>query len=195
MKAYTRASVLSIGVALAAGLALAGCSSDSDETRSTGTDTVVSLQDSWVKAADSGMTAMFGTIVNDSDSAVTLTTVTTQAAPRVELHEMAADGTGAMKMREKDGGITVAAHSSHELAPGGDHIMLFDFPAPIQAGTDVDLTFTFADGATAEVTAQVRDFAGAREEYDSHGETRTETDDHGYETSDHDHNDSEAHSG
>ncbi|RVW03063.1 copper chaperone PCu(A)C [Rhodococcus xishaensis] len=195
MKAFTRARILTIGVTLAAGLTLAGCSSGSDDTRSTGTDTGVSLRDSWVKAADSGMTAMFGTIVNDSDSAVTLTTVATQAAPRVELHEMAADGTGAMKMREKDGGITVDAHSSYELAPGGDHIMLFDLPAPIQAGTDVDFTFTFADGSSAGFTAQVRDFTGAREEYDSHGETRGETDDHGYETTDHDHSDSEAHNG
>lgn len=168
MKAFTRIRVLAVGVTVAAGFTLAGCSTDSSDVKP-GTDTAsIALQDSWVKAADSGMTAMFGTIVNDSDADVTLTAVTTTASPRVELHEMAPDGTGAMTMREKDGGVVVAAHSSYELAPGGDHIMLFDLPAPVQAGTDVPFTFEFADGATVQVTSQVRDFTGAREDYGSH---------------------------
>lgn len=167
MKAFTRARVLAIGISVAAGLTLAGCSSGSNDAKS-GTDTAsISLQDSWVKAADSGMTAMFGTIVNDSDADVRLTSVTTTVSPRVELHEMAPDGSGAMKMREKDGGVVVAAHSSYELSPGADHIMLFDLPAPVQAGTEVPFTFVFADGATAEFTSQVRDFTGAREDYGS----------------------------
>ncbi|WP_305094080.1 copper chaperone PCu(A)C [Prescottella sp. R16] len=167
---FTRTRVLAVGAAAAAAvLALTGCSSDTDPAA---TDTSsISLQDSWVKAADGGVTAMFGTIVNDSDDAVTLTSVTTTASPRVELHEMAPDGTGQMKMREKDGGVTVAAHDSYELAPGGDHIMLFDLPAPVQAGTDVTFTFEFADGATTEFTSQVRDFTGAREDYGTHGES------------------------
>ncbi|MGF7122404.1 copper chaperone PCu(A)C [Rhodococcus sp. AG1013] len=178
MKAFTRARTLAIGVAVAAGLVLTGCSSDSDDSKSSGTDTAaIALQDSWVKAADTGMTALFGTIVNNSDNPVNLTKVTTTASPRVELHEMAPDGTGAMKMREKDGGVTVAAHSTYELKPGADHIMLFDLPAPVQAGTDVPFTFEFADGATAQFTAQVRDFTGAREEYSGgdHGAAPAET--------------------
>ncbi|WP_137723433.1 copper chaperone PCu(A)C [Prescottella subtropica] len=166
--ARTRIVAVAVGAAAAVGLALTGCSSDTPNT----TDTAaISLQDSWVKAADSGVTAMFGTIVNDSDDAVTLTSVTTTVSPRVELHETAPDGTGAMKMRQKDGGVTVAAHDSYELAPGGDHIMLFDLPAPVQAGADVTFTFEFADGATTEFTSQVRDFTGAREDYGTHGES------------------------
>ncbi|WP_430331157.1 copper chaperone PCu(A)C [Rhodococcus sp. ACT016] len=177
MKAFTRTRVLAIGVTVAAGLTLVGCSSDSkDDAKATDTASI-SLQDSWVKAADSGMTAMFGTIVNDSDSDMTLTSVTSSASPRVELHEMAPDGSGAMKMREKDGGMTVKAHGTYDLKPGADHIMLFDLPAPVQAGTDVSFTFTFADGATAQFSSQVRDFTGARESYDSHGDMPNQ--DHG----------------
>ncbi|CAM2770154.1 copper chaperone PCu(A)C [Prescottella defluvii] len=165
MKAFTRTRTLVIGASVAAGLVLTGCSSDSD-TSGAKTDTAaVSFQDSWIKAADGGMTSMFGTIVNDSDSEVTLTAVTTGVSPRVELHEMAPDGTGAMKMREKDGGVVIPANGSYELKPGADHIMLFDLPAPVQAGTDVPFTFEFVDGATTEFTAQVRDFTGAREDY------------------------------
>lgn len=161
MKNVTR--ILAAGIAATAALTLTGCSSTSDAT---GAESIT-LQDSWVKAADTGMTAMFGTVVNDSDADVTLTAVTSTASPHIELHEMAPDGSGAMKMREKDGGITVKAHSSYILKPGADHIMLFDLPAPVQAGTDVPFTFAFADGSTAQFTAQVRDFTGAREEYSS----------------------------
>jgi periplasmic copper chaperone A len=84
-------------------------------------------------------------------------------------------------MREKDGGVVVKANSSYELAPGGDHIMLFDLPAPVQAGSDVPFTFTFSDGATAQFTAQVRDFTGAREDYGdgaSHGDMQGEMQNH-----------------
>ncbi|MFC9515239.1 copper chaperone PCu(A)C [Nocardiaceae bacterium NPDC056970] len=180
MKAFTRARTLAIGVTAATALVLTGCS-NSEESGSTTDTSAISFEDSWVKAADTGMTAMFGTIVNDSGSDVTLTSVTTGVSPRVELHEMAPDGTGAMKMREKDGGVVVKANSSYELAPGGDHIMLFDLPAPVQAGSDVPFTFMFSDGATAQFTAQVRDFTGAREDYGdgaSHGDMQGEMQNH-----------------
>jgi copper(I)-binding protein len=116
------------------------------------------------------MTALFGTIHNDSDNDVTLVSATSSASPRVELHEMAPDGTGAMKMREKDGGMIIKAHDTYVLKPGADHIMLFDLPAPVQAGTDVSFTLKFSDGATTDITSQVRDVTGARESYNSHGD-------------------------
>ncbi len=170
MKAFTRIRVLAVGVTVAAGLTLAGCSSDSKDDAKTTDAASITVQDSWVKAADGGMTALFGTIHNDSDNDVTLVSATSSASPRVELHEMAPDGTGAMKMREKDGGMTIKAHDTYVLKPGADHIMLFDLPAPVQAGTDVSFTLKFSDGATTEITSQVRDFTGARESYGSHGE-------------------------
>ncbi|WFR72126.1 copper chaperone PCu(A)C [Prescottella defluvii] len=170
MKAFTRTRVLAIGVTVAAGLTLAGCSSDSKDDAKANDAASITVQDSWVKAADGGMTAMFGTIHNDSDKDVTLVSATSSASPRVELHEMAPDGAGAMKMREKDGGMTIKAHDTYVLKPGADHIMLFDLPAPVQAGSDVSFTLKFSDGATTQVTTQVRDFTGARESYGSHGE-------------------------
>lgn len=170
MKAFTRTRVLAVGVTVAAALTLAGCSSDSKDDAKVSDAASITVQDSWVKAADSGMTAMFGTIHNDSGKDVTLVSATSSASPRVELHEMAPDGSGAMTMREKDGGMTIKAHDTYVLKPGADHIMLFDLPAPVQAGSDVSFTLTFSDGATTQITTQVRDFTGARESYGSHGE-------------------------
>jgi copper(I)-binding protein len=47
--------------------------------------------------------------------------------------------------------------------------MLMDLKAPLTAGADVPVTVTFQDGSTLDVTAQVRDFAGANENYQPHG--------------------------
>ncbi|WFE29157.1 copper chaperone PCu(A)C [Solwaraspora sp. WMMD791] len=122
------------------------------------------VRDPWVKAADDGMTAAFGVLVNDTDTDITIASVSTDISP-VELHEMAmADG--AMVMREKQGGIVVPAGGSHTLEPGGDHIMLMDIAQPVQPGDEVTFTVTFADGETSQFTAVAKPFAGAEESYD-----------------------------
>lgn len=171
MITFTRSRLAIAGIATI-GLAVAGCSGDpgSAPPQADSAATSVTFDEQWVKAADSGMTALFGTLVNNSDSELLLTEVSSPAAPRVELHEMADSG-GAMVMRRKQGGIVVPPHGSYALEPGADHVMLFDLPAPIQAGTEVLFTFKFADAGDVEFTAQVRDFAGARESYDegAHG--------------------------
>lgn len=158
----TKFRTLAAGLA-AIGLALAGCAAEDPA------DAVsrVTLSDPWVKAADSGMTAMFGTLTNNSDTDLTLTGVTSPASPRVELHETADDGAGAMVMREKADGMALPAGESYTLEPGADHVMLFDLPGPVPAGGEVPLTFRFGDAGAAEFAAQVRDFAGAKESYDT----------------------------
>ncbi|WP_433550265.1 copper chaperone PCu(A)C [Micromonospora zamorensis] len=46
---------------------------------------MIGIRDPWVKAADKGMTAAFGTLANDGDSDVTLTSATTSVSS-MELH-------------------------------------------------------------------------------------------------------------
>jgi copper(I)-binding protein len=70
-----------------------------------------------------------------------------------------------MTMRPKEGGFAVPARGTRELIPGGDHLMLMDLKEPLQPGDDVSLTVVFEDGSTLPVTAQIRDFPGANEEY------------------------------
>lgn len=171
MTTFTRSRV-AVAVVATVGLAVVGCGNGTDSTssQSVSAATAITLDESWVKAADSGMTAMFGTLHNSSDAELLLTEVSSPAAPRVELHEMADSG-GTTVMRRKQGGITVPPHGSYTLEPGGDHVMLFDLPAPIRAGGQVPFTFRFADAGDVEFTSQVRDFTGARESYDegAHG--------------------------
>ncbi|GAA2184838.1 copper chaperone PCu(A)C [Micromonospora lupini] len=172
-------------VALATAAALvavgaAGCSSsDSPSSAQSGPSAsasavagVVTIRDPWVKAADEGMTAAFGTLVNDGDTDVTVTGATTDVSS-MELHEMAMkDGT--MVMRQKQGGIVIKARSTHALEPGGDHLMLMSLTRPVQAGDELTFTLTFADGRTQQLSAVAKPFTGAQESYaPGHGEPMT----------------------
>ena len=133
------------------------------------TDGVVGVRDPWVKAADEGMTAAFGTLVNESDADVTLTGAATDVSP-VELHEMAMRD-GKMVMQAKEGGVVIKARGEHALEPGGDHLMLMELTRPVQAGEELTFTLTFADGRTQTFTAVAKPFTGAQESYaPGHGE-------------------------
>lgn len=125
----------------------------------------LAVKDMWVKTAKSGMSAAYGTLLNTTGADVTVVKATSTASPMMELHEVATVD-GEMVMRPKDGGITVPAGGSHELKPGGDHLMLMDVKTPVTAGTEVTVTLTFADGKTMEFTALGKDFAGGNESYE-----------------------------
>lgn len=138
-----------------------------DDGAATTQASTVSVQDPWAKAADSGMTAAFGTLRNASDDDVTIVSATAEdVTDRVELHEMSTDENGQMVMREKDSGITIPAGESHALEPGGDHIMLMELPKAVEPGQEVRVTLTFSDDSTMSFTAPARSFSGAEEDYE-----------------------------
>lgn len=164
---------LRTGLAVAAlGLALlTGCGDDTTATDAAGTDSsatpapAVTLEDGWVKSADEGMSAAFGTLTNPGEEDLTLVGVTTDASADVELHETVEGEDGEMMMQKIDGGFIIPAGGTHELAPGADHIMFLTLADPLEAGETVTLTLTFDDGSTTEVDAVVRDFDGGDEKY------------------------------
>ncbi|GAA3144640.1 hypothetical protein GCM10010486_08020 [Nonomuraea roseoviolacea subsp. carminata] len=125
---------------------------------------VLSITDPWVKTTKKGMTAAFGTLVNPTDSDITIVSGSTPLSSRVELHEVVDSG-GKMIMRPKEGGIVVPARGTHELRPGGDHIMLMDVTEEVKPGVRVPFTLTVKGGSPLEFTAVGKDFAGGREDY------------------------------
>lgn len=125
----------------------------------------VTIAEQWASSADMGITAVFGTFTNTGDHEARIVRGSSPAAGRVEVHEVAADGTGAKTMRPKAGGVVIPAGGTYDLVPGGDHLMLMDLAAPLAPGADVTLTIEFEDGSTLPFTAQVRDFVGANEQY------------------------------
>ncbi len=150
------------GTALALAVGLAACTESHQEQNMADT---VQVSEQWASAADGGMTAVFGTLTNTGHHDVRIVAATSPAAGMVELHEVVSDGSGSKTMQPKAGGLAIAGGATHELAPGGDHLMLMDLKAPLQPGADVPVSLVFEDGSSLPVTAQVRDFAGGNESY------------------------------
>lgn len=144
--------------------AAVGCTSPAGHDEAPMADTVT-FGEQWASSADTGMAAVFGTFTNSGHHEARIVAGSSPAARRVEVHEVTADATGAKTMRPKAGGVSIPAGGTHGLVPGGDHLMLMDLTEPLQPGADVTVTVEFEDGSTLPITAQVRDFAGADEEY------------------------------
>jgi copper(I)-binding protein len=159
-------------------LALSACSStaEADDTATTSAATAaeqITIEDPWVKAAESGMSAAFGRIENTGDADVTVVSVASPASTVLELHETVESETGEMVMREKDRGFTIPAGGVLGLEPGAHHIMLMDLVDPVVAGDEVTFTLTFSDDSTLDFTAPAKDYAGADETYaegEGHGD-------------------------
>lgn len=180
-----RSSSRAVGLVLAGGaLVLSACSGDdatasTDPAAETG-QASVSVRDPWVKAVDTGMTSAFGIITNPSDTELVLVEAATTVASEVELHDTVDNG-GQTQMRELETGFVIPADGEHELAPGGDHLMLMGVDEAIRPGDVVTFTLTFDDGSTLEVDAPAKDFSGAQEEYAPETDGMHEGDDHAHE--------------
>ncbi len=124
----------------------------------------LTVTDAWAKAAESGMTAAFGTLTNNGSAPVTVVSAATDASDRTELHEMVMKD-GEMVMQPKVGGFEVPAGGSFELAPGGSHVMIMDVKKAIKPGDTVRVTLTLDTGGPVEFEAVAKDYAGADESY------------------------------
>jgi copper(I)-binding protein len=158
-----------IRIALGAALAVCalvgtGCSASSHDHEGLMASTVT-VENQWASSAETGMAAVFGTFSNTGDHDARIVSGESALAGRVEVHEVVPDASGAMTMRPNADGLVIPAGGSRELIPGGDHLMLMDIKEPLKPGADVTMTVVFEDGSTLPVTAQIRDFAGANEEY------------------------------
>lgn len=145
-----------------------GDDSDARDASTTGTTieaAALTMTDPWVKAARSGMTGAFGTLVNDGEEDIVVTGATSDAAGMMELHETVTGDDGSMVMRPKEGGFTVPAGGEHLLEPGGDHLMMMEITEPLRPGDTVIITIALEDGSTTEIDATVKPFSGADEEY------------------------------
>ncbi|MDR7276704.1 copper chaperone PCu(A)C [Catenuloplanes atrovinosus] len=161
------------GAGLVLALALGGltaCANDGNAAAPSSSATAAStpagltVRDPWIKAADTGMTAAFGTLVNGGSTDVTVVSAATEVSPMMELHETTMVN-GAMQMQPKQGGFTIPAGGEHVLQPGGDHIMMMGLTTPVQAGDEIVVTLTLGDGSTTRFTAIGKPFTGAQESY------------------------------
>jgi len=119
------------------------------------TDTLA-ISQAWSRATPGGAKVAGGylTIENKGPAADRLIGGSTDAAAKVEVHEMASKD-GVMTMRELAGGLPISPGATVKLAPGGFHLMLVDIKKPLKQGDKVTVTLNFEKVGKKEVSFNV----------------------------------------
>ena len=114
----------------------------------------------WSRAMPNGAPVAGGflTITNTGAAPDRLVAATSEAAAKVEIHEMAVID-GIMKMRPLDAGLAVPAGATVELKPGSYHIMFIGPKKPFAKGDMVKGALTFEKAGAVEVEFQVEEMA------------------------------------
>ncbi|MFW7525548.1 copper chaperone PCu(A)C [Vibrio ostreicida] len=98
--------------------------------------------------------AVFSEIMNKGDTDRFIVSATTEAAGKVELHDVIKQG-DVMKMRQVQK-IKIPANGMIELKPGSLHIMLFDLKQPLIEGENIQVTLSFANGEQQTIAAPIK---------------------------------------
>ena len=118
----------------------------------------VTVLDPWVRATVPNQKASGAFMRVQSTANARLVGISTPAAGRAELHEMAMEN-NTMRMRQVDA-IELPAGKPVNLASGGYHVMLFDLKRQLKEGETVPVTLVVQDAAkkssSVTVEAQVR---------------------------------------
>ncbi len=109
------------------------------------------IQKPWARATPKGADVGAGylTIRNKGAAPDRLTGGSADFAT-VEVHQMKTEG-GVMKMEEVKGGLSIPAHASIGLAPGGYHLMFTHLTRPLKKGETVEATLNFEHAGPIEV--------------------------------------------
>jgi copper(I)-binding protein len=98
--------------------------------------------------------AVFAEIHNQDDKERIIVSASTEAANRVELHNVIIDG-DIMKMRQIEQ-MVIPAKGVLILKPGSLHIMLLGLKKPLNEGDIINVTLHFADGGVTMFDAPVK---------------------------------------
>lgn len=133
----------------------------------------IAVHEPWVRQPPPSAQVAAGYLLIDNPGreADRLVAVETDAAERVEIHEME-EVDGMMRMREVVGGLEVPATGQVALEPGGYHLMLMGARQDLQAGQQVDGVLVFERAGRIEVAFNVRPpgaGAGGHGDGDAHG--------------------------
>jgi periplasmic copper chaperone A len=123
----------------------------------------------WSRATPAGAPVAGGFlfVTNGGTAADRLVAVTSDAADKVEIHEMSMDG-GVMKMRALDKGLEIPAGAKVELKPGSYHVMFIGLKKPFVKGDMVKGTLAFEKAGKVDVEFKVEDMATKDAGHDGH---------------------------
>ena len=124
----------------------AGCAAKDDEVP-------IRMVDPWVRATAAGQSSAAGYIEFHSSKPMKLVKVTSPQAGSVQIHTMSHEN-GVMRMSEL-AVLDIPANETIKLEPNKMHFMLNDLKAPLVAGDEATLSFTFelADKTTLQLNA------------------------------------------
>ncbi|MFC0847216.1 MULTISPECIES: copper chaperone PCu(A)C [Streptomyces] len=142
-----RRTTLASAIALTAGLALAGCSSDSSDGKP---DLKVS-QAFMPQPVSADMAGGFLVVKNDSKTADKLTKVTSDISDDVTIHE-----TKSQKMQEVKS-FDIPANGQLDLERGGSHIMFMGLKKKPKQGEKVSIELHFEKTGTVKVELPVKE--------------------------------------
>jgi copper(I)-binding protein len=109
------------------------------------------IQKPWARATPKGADVGAGylTVRNNGATPDRLTGGTADFAT-LEIHQMKMEG-GVMKMEEIKEGLSIPAHGSVGLSPGGYHLMFTHLTHPLNKGETVEATLSFEHAGAVEV--------------------------------------------
>lgn len=119
-------------------------------------EATVVAREAWVRvpAPSKDQTALYLELENHSAQNRAVVSAVSDAAEKVELHEMKMEGK--MMRMSPVAQIDVPANGKASLKPGGFHLMMFGLKGRPAEGDTIRVTLKLDNGATVPVTATVR---------------------------------------
>ena len=113
------------------------------------------IENPWARATPKGAEVGSGYLmIQNKGAAPDRLTGGTADFAAVEVHQMTS-ANGVSQMRELKDGLTIPAHGSVTLAPGGYHLMFTHLAHPLTKGESVKATFNFEHAGPLEVEFKV----------------------------------------
>jgi copper(I)-binding protein len=121
----------------------------------------------WIREAPPGAPAMAGFVAIEGGTRdVEIVAARSAAFGRIEIHEMTTED-GVMKMRPIER-LEVPAGARLTLAPGAEHLMLYEPKRPLVAGDKVTITLELSNGDPIDVEFAVAKAAPGQQEDAAH---------------------------
>ena len=128
------------------------------------------ISQAWSRATPGGAKIGGGylTIENRGSAPDRLIGASADIAAKVQVHEMTMKD-GVMTMRPLEKGVTIEPGKTVKLAPGGDHLMLFDLKSPLKQGEKLPVTLEFERAGKVKISLEVQGVGAQGPAVDSDG--------------------------
>ena len=116
----------------------------------------LTIERPWIREAPPGVPtfAAYMTIVNNTESPLTITSVSSNISTLAEIHEVKMDNE-VMKMRKMTE-VIIESGQSLELKPSSSHLMLMGVQQPLKHGDEVEIEFELKDHSLFKTIVPVK---------------------------------------